>query len=439
MRMALTKGTTDPGTRRRSPTILRRISWSVADQAVSSLSNLLMGVIVARSLGPEGFGAFSLAFVTYSFILSAVRGPSTDPLLVRFSGHGHEAWSRAVASASGSSLALGAGVGLVCVGVGLLLPPSLAGAFIALGVGLPGILLQDSYRFAFFSQGQGRRAFVNDLLWGGLQVGALALVVATGSATAVTCLLVFGATGTLAAGIAVLQSRILPHPLLARAWLTDHRDLGAPYLLENLSVGGARQLRMFAVGAVAGLAAVGEIRAAEILMGPFLVVLSGLSQSAVPEASQVLVRAPERILHFCAWLSVVPAAAAVAWSTVIYLVLPLGVGDLLLGDALWQPAAELILPITIVLVFGCFHIACTAAVRAMGAARRSLFAQVCNAGLYVVGGSVGALQHGAVGSSWGIALASLLGSVIWWRQLNEGLAEHRAARPVDRHLGRAPW
>ena len=41
---------------------------------------------------------------------------------------------------------------------------------------------------------------------------------------------------------------------------------------------------MVAVGVFAGLAAVGEIRAAEILMGPLLIIVSGVSQVAVPES-----------------------------------------------------------------------------------------------------------------------------------------------------------
>ena len=42
--------------------------------------------------------------------------------------------------------------------------------FLALGVGLPGLMLQDSYRFAFFAAGKGGLAFVNDTVWGVLQV-----------------------------------------------------------------------------------------------------------------------------------------------------------------------------------------------------------------------------------------------------------------------------
>jgi O-antigen/teichoic acid export membrane protein len=65
---------------------VRRIGWGVADQAVSSLTNFAVSIYVARTLGAEKFGAFSLAYVTYAFALNASRGLGTDPLMVRFSG-----------------------------------------------------------------------------------------------------------------------------------------------------------------------------------------------------------------------------------------------------------------------------------------------------------------------------------------------------------------
>ena len=33
------------------------------------------------------------------------------------------------------------------------------------GLTLPGLLLQDSWRFAFFALGRGSQAFLNDLVW----------------------------------------------------------------------------------------------------------------------------------------------------------------------------------------------------------------------------------------------------------------------------------
>ncbi|MBO0825158.1 MAG: hypothetical protein J2P27_15105, partial [Actinobacteria bacterium] len=79
----------------------RRLGWGVADQAVSSLTNFAVSVYVVHSLGATQFGAFSLAYVTYGFVLNASRGLSTDPLMVRFSGASVRAWRRGVADCTG--------------------------------------------------------------------------------------------------------------------------------------------------------------------------------------------------------------------------------------------------------------------------------------------------------------------------------------------------
>lgn len=404
---------------------LRRISWGIADQGISSLSNFALGVIVARSMGPEQLGAFTLAYVTFGFVLSASRGTSTDPLLVRFSGPESSVWSRAVSAATATAMLTGLLCGTVCVMAGLLLPGDLGKAFIALGIGLPGILLQDSYRFAFFSCGRGGRAFLNDLIWGILQVSALLWLLWTTHLTVFTSLLAFGVTATLAAGFGAAQCRVAPRPRQVRPWLARHKDLGGRYLLENVSVGGARQIRMTVVGIVAGLSTVGAIRAAEILMGPFFVLLSGVSQVAVPEAKKVLTRLPAALGRFCFWLSAVQAGAAAIWGVIAYTLLPLGLGALLLG-ANWYPAEPLLVPLTVTLVVGCFEIGATAGLRALGAARRSLSAQLASAAMYVAGGSIGAAVDGALGSCWGVAIATLLGACLRWYHLLKALTAHMA-------------
>src|SRR5947208_3512481 len=43
----------------------RRLGWGIIDQGLSSLTNLVVSLSVARTLGAEQFGAFSLAYVTY--------------------------------------------------------------------------------------------------------------------------------------------------------------------------------------------------------------------------------------------------------------------------------------------------------------------------------------------------------------------------------------
>ena len=51
-----------------------RLSWGVVDQAVGSVSNFALSLYVAREFGPRAFGAFSLAFITFTVILNASRG-----------------------------------------------------------------------------------------------------------------------------------------------------------------------------------------------------------------------------------------------------------------------------------------------------------------------------------------------------------------------------
>ena len=156
--------------------VVRRLGWGVADQAISSLSNFALGVFVARTFGATSFGAFALAFVTYTVVINASRGLATDPLLVRYSGDVTRRWRRATSEATGTALLVGVAAGAVCVVAGLLLPDPVGPVFVALGVGLPGLALQDSWRFAFFARGSGSSAFINDLIWTVLLV--LALVVA---------------------------------------------------------------------------------------------------------------------------------------------------------------------------------------------------------------------------------------------------------------------
>ena len=57
-------------------------------------------------------------------------------------------------------------------------------------------------------------------------------------------------------------------------------------------------------------------------MGPFLVVLMGISLVTVPEAARMLRRSPRHLLLYCMVLSAVLAIAAMAWGGVLLLALP---------------------------------------------------------------------------------------------------------------------
>ncbi|AZM50562.1 hypothetical protein DMB38_04380 [Streptomyces sp. WAC 06738] len=398
-----------------------RLSWGLADQAASSASNFLVGMYVARSLGPAAFGVFSLAWVTYGVVLGVSRGLATDPLVVRFSGAMDPSWREATARASGTALGAGAALGVPCLVGGLAAGGEVGTAFACLGVVLPGLLLQDAWRFAFFAAGTGRKAFVNDVVWG---VGCVpALVVAARAGGVAGFVLAWGGSAAVAAAYGCLQSGIRPRPAGARAWLRDHRDLGYRYLVENVGVSGAAQLRMYGLGAIVGVGAVGVVRGAELLLGPFLAVLMGLSLVTVAEAARVLRQAPHRLARFCLLLGAGQAAAALLWGGALLLV-PDHLGEHVLGTV-WYPASELIVPAALGVAGAGLGAGAAAGLRALAAARRSLRCQMFASACYAGGGLGGAAAAGAVGSAWGVAAATVSGSAVWWLQLRSALRERR--------------
>jgi O-antigen/teichoic acid export membrane protein len=421
----------------------RRLGWGVADQGVSSLSTLAVSLVVARELGADVLGGFALAFVTYTVVLNASRGLSTDPLLVRFSGPPSSAWRHAVSACAATALAVGTIGGFGCVVAGALLPAPLDVSFIVLGLGMPFLMLQDTWRFAFFAVGKGSRAFLIDLVWTTTLLASLCAAIWTGHASLETCVLLFVASAALSALFGLALIGVRPRPSTIGAWLHDHRDLVGRYLVENLAVGVSRQLRTFAIGAVAGLVAVGEVRAAEILMGPFLVVLMGISQVAVPEAAHVLARAPRRLGRFCLLIGCGQGAAAAAWGVLVIVLMSTRAGPALFGEVGWQ-VRELLPAVTVAVALGAVSTGATTGLRSLGDARRSLTAQLTVSLLYVTGSGLGAAMNGAVGASWGYAMATVVGCAVWWVLLRAGLADHEAALDAavpapgpPRGLGRA--
>jgi len=104
---------------------------------MSSLTNFLLSIYVARTLGAAQFGAFSLAYVTYGFAINASRGLSIEPLLIRFSGTPVPTWRRAASASTGTALLVGLVTGTCALAAGALFGGATGLAFLALGLTLP--------------------------------------------------------------------------------------------------------------------------------------------------------------------------------------------------------------------------------------------------------------------------------------------------------------
>ncbi|MGH3626051.1 MAG: hypothetical protein ACRDRL_01190, partial [Sciscionella sp.] len=288
-----------------------RLSWGLGDQAVSSLTNFAVGAFVARSLGVSAFGVFSLGWVTYGVVLNVSRGLATDPLLVRFSGVATEDWRDALGRSTGTGLGVGVILGAINVLVGLGIGGSLGSAFLGLGIVLPALLVQDAWRFGFFAAGMGWKAFANDLVWAMTLVPAMFLADRHG--TVFGFLLAWGVSAAVAAGYGCLQTGMVPSPRGAFSWLSQQRDLVVRFMVGNVVESGGAPLRMYGLGAIAGLADVGAVQGALLLQGPFRAVLMGVSLMAVPEAVRVLRRTARRLPLFSLLLGGCQSIAALLW------------------------------------------------------------------------------------------------------------------------------
>jgi hypothetical protein len=353
-----------------SPPPLRaraRVSWGVSDQALSSLTNFSLSIVVARSVSATAFGAFGLGYSIFIFAVGVSRSLTSDPLLVRHSGANRERWRQATAATTGMSLLLGLVGGVAVLAFGLIIGGSTRFMFAALGFSLPGLLVQDAWRYSFVANGRSRLAFTNDLVFLLLMIPAFALLIGTGYASVGSLVLAWGLAATIAAAIASISERIPPNLGSTASWLRQEGDLAYRYVAEFVAGNGALQVTLIIVATLAGLAAVGSLRAGFILFGPVLVIFASALLVLVPEGIRILQRGDGALRRLIVFLAAGLALMSALWGGVIAL-LPDRVGEALLGSS-WPGARDLILPLTIMFAASGAETAFIIGLRSLAAAR----------------------------------------------------------------------
>jgi hypothetical protein len=410
----------------------RRVGWGVGDQALSSLTNMGLNVMVARQVSPAQFGAFSLFFAFYLFALNASRALTTEPLAVRFSAADRHEWRRGTAAAAGVAVTIGTAAGALCLLIALALRGPWMTSLVALGFMMPGLLLQDCYRFAFFTAGRGLQSFLNDLTWAIVLFPALFVV----HRSVPWFVFVWGAAATVAAAVGALQAQTLPAPGRVRSWWREQQDLAPRFLIMFVARNGATQLSTYAVAALVGLAAAGRLRAAQVLLGPLTVLFLGVRLIGVPEGVRLLHRSHRQLHRGMFIVSVVLAVSALMWGGALLLI-PSRIGVQILGRS-WGPARGIVLPVAIAMAGSGYQTGAVVGMRALAAARRGMRTQLVEGTMTFLGVSVGAVLGGAIGAAYGLALAYLLEAGLWWWQFGRALATPDGQEDADAHAREVP-
>jgi len=408
------------------------VAWTVADQGLSSLTNFAIAVVAARQAGVAEFGAFGIAFTSYLLLLGISRSVCTDPLVVRFSVDGTPGRRQAAKAATGAALAVSVPAAVVCALVGLAFSGPLRVSMLSLAVCIPGLLFQDSIRFAFFALGRPARAAANDLLWVGGQAVAFAGLFRLTDPSPALLLLGWGLAATVAAIAGPFQSGLWPSPLRARQWFRDQAELSGRYLLDYFALAGQVHLVLYGLGVVAGLQALGAFRAAQLLLGPLNTLFFAALGTAVPEGARVRGDGAGTLYRMIRNLAIVLPSFAILWVTALAF-LPDRAGRAILGDS-WPAAHDLILLIGAMTAMTGVIAAADSGLRALAAARRGLRARVTLLPLVAIGGLGGAALGGAAGAAAGLLVANAIGGAIFWVQFSKAFHEDvptvGAAAPV---------
>lgn len=324
----------EPGTTRRA--LVARSAWSFVGQGLSSSSNFILSLLVLWRGTPAQFATLSIVLTIYTFFLLLLRAGVGLPVTLLYSAdlaRGREEQLRAAAGATAMVAAVVAPALLLWA----LASSSDRGQWVALGLLLPLLLLQDTARYACFALGRPRAAAEADGLWVVVQVaGSAVVLLAAGDAGAATAFLaVWAGAGALSGVVLLGRTGLRPAVGHGYQWLQAHRGLCGRLVSDYLVGAGSHYAVFFTLAVVAGSGELGRLKAAQTFLGPLIVLLLGGAVFGVPES----VRAggdPARLWRLTLRLAGALVAAAVVCGTVVYLALP-AVGPATFPDA-WEGA-----------------------------------------------------------------------------------------------------
>jgi len=289
---------------------LKKGSLAVADQALISGSNFLIGILLARWLPPEQYGAYALAFSAFLLVSLSYQSLLLEPQSVFGSSAyldsprqylGALLWAHG-ALALAIFIILGIGAGLAHA---LGRPGSLEGALAGVAFAAPCILLFWLVRGAFYVRHAPQHAVVGALFYSALVLGGLLVLFRRGLLSPFTAFLPMG-LGALATSI-VLLLQLNPRLRLGRGEtmlsrvIQQHWIYGRWALASSVVTWIPWNIHYALLGHFSGMAGAGGLRALVNLMLPLGQACSALSLLITPYAARTHARGGARSLDGLSW------------------------------------------------------------------------------------------------------------------------------------------
>lgn len=394
---------------------------ALADQAVCSAGNFAVLLAALHLLDLGGVGAYTLAYGCATWTVAVVRPLVLEPVMVRFSAASPRERSIASSGAAGAAALVGLLLAAASALAATVLPNAAAGVVLGVGVAMPMLLVQDAWRYAFFTAGRPWAAVANDAVCLVAIVGLLVGAGAVGDPGPGLLLALWGVGLGVGAVFGARQLRAVPDVRRARQTLRRHRDLGVPMAGAALLVQGAGRVALILVGAAAGMAAVGQLYAALALLTPVNVLLLAAPIFAVPETVRRRGAGAAVIRRYLFALSGALGGAVLLFALATQL-LPDALGLVWVGEN-WEHARVMLWPmaawVTATALYAGAKVALQARSRATTIARLSL----AQGGLQIACSGLGLMALGVTGAAWGLAAGSAVATGLWWLAALRSLAE----------------
>ena len=396
----------------RAARVVGRAGGALVDQVLSSGTQLLLIVLVARQADPATFGAASLALLTHGVLLSVVRAGVGEVVLLRCREDPSAARSEGrrglfLALLAGMVAALGLAAASAAVG-------GQVGHFLLLMMlAAPPVYLQDVLRYVAYGTGRVKDAIVGDAVWLVVQVALSAVVLASGDATPTRLVLAWVAGAGAGALAMALPRRLWPRPLAVRQWWAQERARAGSFLADFLVSNGLWQGAFLLLGVLMSLEELGALRVAIVSVSPLANVLAGVRALSLGHLAGMRDH-PVRARRRAAQIGLAMAGAAAVYGAGLVL-LPDRWGSELFGDT-WTEAASLVGIVAVAEVIRLPTFAAIDLVKAIGRPVDLVRTRLAGSVGVITGLLLGAAVAGPRGAAAGTAVGYAWNELIWWRQ-----------------------
>lgn len=372
----------------------------VLDQVLSSGTNFLISLVAARLLAPDRFGSVVLALSVAFVAIAVQRALVGDTLLAYVASSPAERHKTLAHDAMCAATWLGVAAGFTGLAIGWL--PFQATCDVGwMAVWLPVVLVQDAFRYLFFCEGEPRRALISDLTWAVAQGIALVIVVVAGWESGPVVLAAWGlgaALGALAAGLLARINPVRGRPL---HWVRETRHLSGWFGAQTAVAQVQAQAVVFLVAGLIGTAAVGGLRAIQlVLVLPLQSLLLAAQSLLVPRMAAMvsqgefedLARWVSRLATRFSLTSGIVAVPAYVWRDPII--------ETIFGPS-FRPYDDLMLPTGVGAVLIALVTPYIAACRGLQNAKGVFAVQAICAAVTVPAVCLGAIWWDVQGATWG--------------------------------------